>query len=344
MYSPSTNSTTSRKRIIATARSGLTFKQKLSNFDHKASPYLYIAPFFILFALIGIFPIAYTLNVSLYDWHLLKGQGEWVGLENYISVLYDPFFWNAFGNTVSIFLLSSVPQLFFATVIAALLDQALRAKTFWRMSILLPYIVAPVAVAVIFAQVFNQYTGPIAGLLNLFGIEPIRWAFDVLPSHIAIASMVNWRWTGYNALILLAAMQAIPRDVYESAALDGADKVKRFWSITVPMIRPTMIFVVITATIGGLQIFTEPKLFDGRTYGGGGRQFQTIVLYLYETAFPRRDFGRAAATAWILFLIIVLAGLANYVIARTIRTSDTKPVKTRAPKRYSSRSINGGNT
>ena len=309
------------------ARSELTFRQKVSRFDYTFSPFLYVAPFFILFALIGVFPIAYTLNVSLYDWHLLKGQGDFVGLANYASVLSDPFFWNAFGNTVSIFLLSASPQLVVATGIAALLDQAIRGKTFWRMSILLPYIVAPVAVTVIFLQIFNQYHGPIAGLLELFGLDPIRWAFDVFPSHVAIASMVNWRWTGYNALLLLAAMQAVPRDVYESAALDGANKIRRFWSITIPMIRPTLIFVVITATIGGLQIFTEPKLFDGRTNGGGDRQFQTIVLYLYELAFPRRDFGRASATAWILFLIIVLVGLISYAITRAIRTADVKPTR-----------------
>jgi cellobiose transport system permease protein len=309
------------------ARSELTFRQKVSRFDYTFSPFLYVAPFFILFALIGIFPIAYTLNVSLYDWHLLEGQGDFVGAANYITVLSDPFFWNAFGNTVSIFLLSAIPQLVVATGIAALLDQAIRGKTFWRMSILLPYIVAPVAVTVIFLQIFNQYHGPIAGLLELFGLEPIRWAFDVLPSHIAIATMVNWRWTGYNALLLLAAMQAVPRDVYESAALDGANKIRRFWSITIPMIRPTLIFVVITATIGGLQIFTEPRLFDGRTYGGSDRQFQTIVLYLYELAFPRRDFGQASATAWILFLIIVLVGLFSYAITRAIRTADVKPAR-----------------
>lgn len=312
---------------VRPAPTALTFRQKLNRFDYKFSPYLYIAPFFILFALIGLFPIIYTFNVSLYDWHLLKGQGDFVGLENYVSVLTDPFFWNAFRNTISIFLLSTIPQLVVATGIAALLDQTLRGRTFWRMSILLPYIVAPVAVAVIFLQIFNQYHGPIAGLLELFGLDPVRWAFDVFPSHVAIATMVNWRWTGYNALILLAAMQAIPRDVYESAALDGANKVRRFWSITIPMIRPTLIFVVITATIGGLQIFTEPKLFDGRTNGGSDRQFQTIVLYLYELAFPRRDFGRASATAWILFLIIILAGLLNFAISRAIRTADTKPTK-----------------
>ncbi len=312
-------------------RSQLTFRQKLSNFDYKFSPYLYVAPFFILFALLGAFPIVYTVNVSLYDWDLLKGQGDFIGLENYVTTLQDPFFWNAFGNTISIFLLSAVPQLVMATIIAAVLDQAIRASTFWRMSVLLPYIAAPVAVAVIFTQVFNQFGGPITGLTELLGLEPIRWGYDPFPSHIAIATMVNWRWTGYNALILLAAMQAIPRDVYESAALDGAGRIRRFWSITIPMIRPTMIFVIITATIGGLQIFTEPKLFDGQSNGGANRQFQTIVLYLYEMAFPRRDFGRAAATAWILFLIIVLVGLINYAISRTIASQDMARVRT--PKR-----------
>ncbi|MEV1131211.1 sugar ABC transporter permease [Agromyces sp. NPDC049794] len=312
------------------ARPDLTFRQKVSRFDYRFSPFLYVAPFFILFAAIGVFPIVYTMNVSLYDWHLLKGQGDFVGLQNYVAVLSDPFFWNAFGNTVSIFLLSAIPQLVIATGIAALLDQAIRGKTFWRMSILLPYIVAPVAVTVIFLQIFSQFHGPIAGLLELFGLDPIRWTFDVLPSHIAIATMVNWRWTGYNALILLAAMQAVPRDVYESAALDGANKLRRFWSITIPMIRPTLIFVVITATIGGLQIFTEPKLFDSRTNGGGSRQFQTIVLYLYELAFPRRDFGQASATAWILFLIIVLVGLISFAVTRAIRTADVKPPRSSA--------------
>src|SRR5690606_41379092 len=131
------------------ARSHLTFRQKVSRFDYTYSPYFYVAPFFILFALIGVFPIAYTFNVSLYDWHLLKGQSDFVGLENYVAVLNDPFFWNAFGNTISIFLLSAIPQLIVAYIVAALRVQAIRGKTFWRMSNLLPYLVAPGAVTCI---------------------------------------------------------------------------------------------------------------------------------------------------------------------------------------------------
>jgi cellobiose transport system permease protein len=309
-----------------------TFKQRLSIFDVKASPYLYVAPFFILFALVGLFPLVYTFFVSLFDWHLLKGQGQFVGLENFAEVLQDRFFWNSLFNTMSIFLLSAIPQLAVALFLAAVLDQNLRAKTFWRMSVLLPYIVTPVAVAMIFTNMFGEQYGLINNILGNFGIDPVLWQNETFPSHIAIATMVNWRWTGYNALILLAAMQAVPRDLYESAALDGAGAMRRFFSITLPSIRPTMVFVVITATIGGLQIFTEPRLFDPATAGGSQRQFQTTVLYLWEMAFQRQNFGKASTIAWLLFLIILLFGLVNYLISRRIATADT-PKPSRAARR-----------
>ena len=315
--------------------SGLTFRQKLTRFDYKASPYLYIAPFFLLFLLIGIFPIAYTVNVSLYDWDLLKGQGEWVGFQNYLTEFTDPWFWNSIFNTFSIFLLSAVPQLIAATFIAAVLDQNLRAKTFWRLSVLLPYVVTPAAVALIFSSVFSEQYGLVNNLLGSLGIDPILWKHDTLPGHVAIATMVNWRWTGYNALILLAAMQAVPRDIYESAALDGAGAFRRFFSITLPSIRPTFIFVIITATIGGLQIFTEPKLFDATTAtpGGAYHQFQTTTLYIWNMAFNQDHFGRAAAIAFILLLIIVAIGLVNYYLSKGIASGEVKGSNRRTARR-----------
>ena len=212
-----------RRAAADTAKTQPTFRQRLSVWDVKASPYLYISPFFLVFAVVGLFPLLYTFFVSLHDWHLLKGQGDFVGLANFTDVLGDRFFWNSMGNTFSIFLLSAIPQLAVALFLAAVLDQNLRARTFWRMSVLLPYVVTPVAVALIFTNMFGEQYGLINNLLSNLGIEPIRWKTDTLPSHIAIATMVNWRWTGYNALILLAAMQAVPRDIYESAAIDGAE-------------------------------------------------------------------------------------------------------------------------
>ena len=300
----------------------LAFSQQVSKWDVKLSPYLYISPFFILFAVTGLFPLVYTAWVSLHNWNLIGGQGKFTGLENYAFVVAQPYFWNAVGNTFSIFILSSVPQVVIALVIAAVLDANLRARTFWRMGVLVPFVVAPVAVGLIFNNLFADQFGLINEMLKAAGLDPVRWHSDSVASHLAIATMVNFRWTGYNALIFLAAMQAIPRDVFEAATIDGAGRLRQFFSVTVPMLRPTVIFVVITSTIGGLQIFTEPRLFDPASAGGSQRQFQTTVLYLWEMAFQRQNFGKASTIAWLLFLIIVLFGVINYLISRRIATAD----------------------
>ena len=177
----------------------------------------------------------------------------------------------------------------------------------------------------IFGRLFADQYGLINELLGVVGVDPVSWHSDRLASHVAIATMVNFRWTGYNALIFLAAMQAVPRELYEAATIDGAGRVRQFFSVTVPQIRATIIFVVITATIGGLQIFDEPRMFDAQGLGGADRQWMTTVMYLYDVAWGnQRNFGRAAAVAWILFVVIVVIGLINFLITRSISTSGAK--------------------
>ncbi len=300
----------------------LTWRQRRGQWDVKYSPYLYVIPFFIVFGVTGIFPIVYTAFISLQDWDLVRNSGEYIGFGQFAWVLQDREFWIALRNTFSIFLLSAVPQLVAATIIAAMLDANLRAKTFFRMGVLLPYVVAPVAVALIFSNMFGDKYGLINSLLSDVGVDPILWHTDIIPSHIAIATMVNFRWTGYNALILLAAMQAIPRDLYEAAAIDGARVARRFFSVTLPQIRPTMIFVIITATIGGLQIFDEPRMYDSTGTGGANKQWLTITMYLYNTGWGKFDFGRAAAVAWLLFLIIIGITLMNNYLTRRFVSGD----------------------
>ncbi|WP_374456905.1 carbohydrate ABC transporter permease [Nocardioides sp.] len=292
------------------------WRQRLSRLDVRFTPYVFVSPFFLLFLLVGMFPLGYTAWVSVHQWGLLSGQGDFSGLDNYRRVLEDRYFWNALRNTISIFLLSSVPQVIIALALAGLLDTQLRGRTLWRMSVLLPFVVAPAAVALIFGNVFGDRYGLVNEALQGIGLDPIRWHVDRLSSHLAIASMVNWRWTGYNALIFLAAMQAVPRDVYESAELDGAGKVRQFTKITVPLIRPTLIFVIITSTIGGLQIFAEPRLFDTQGLGGSDRQYQTLTMYLWELGWRVRDLGMASAVAWLLFLIIIVFALFNLFLSR----------------------------
>ena len=296
----------------------LAFSRQVSKWDVKLSPYLYISPFFLLFALTGLFPLLYTGWVSLHNWNLIGGQGKFIGFENFGFVLGQPYFWNAVGNTLSIFLLSSVPQVVLALLIAAVLDANLRAKTFWRMGVLVPFVVAPVAVGLIFNNLFADQFGLVNEFLGLLGLDPVRWHSDQLASHFAIATMVNFRWIGYNALIFLAAMQAIPRDVFEAATIDGAGRVRQFLSVTVPMLRPTVIFVAITSTIGGLQIFDEPRVFDQSGLGGADRQWQTLTMYIWELGWGQRNFGRASAVAWLLFLMIVLIALVNFLLTRRI--------------------------
>ncbi len=301
--------------------------------DVKASPYLYVAPFFILFAVVGLFPLLYTGYLALHYWDILPTspqQGDFVGTQNFLTELGQPKFWIALRNTFSIFLLSSVPQIMAATFIAAVLNANLRAKTFWRMSVLLPYVVAPVAVSLIFGKMFADRYGFFNAILEGIGFSPIAWHVEPLASHIAIASMVNFRWTGYNTLILLAAMQAINKDLYEAAIIDGAGRWRQFRSVTLPMIRPTMIFVIITSTIGGLQIFDEAVMFDSSragSSGGASGQFLTMTMYLRDLGWSgsvRNGFGRASAVAWMLFLLILVIGAINFLLTRTIASAGPK--------------------
>ena len=302
----------------------IAFGQALNRWDVRISPYLYISPFFILFALVGLFPLVYTAYVSMHDWHLIGGEGDFVGADNFLFVLGQDKFWIALRNTFSIFLISAVPQVIFALIIAAVLDLNIRAKTFWRMSVLIPYIVTPVAVALIFSNMFADQYGLVNNVLRQIGLDPIGWHSQVLPSHFAIATMVNFRWTGYNALIFLAAMQAVPRDYHEAAMIDGASGIRRFFSITIPSLRPTLIFVIITSTIGGLQIFDEPRMYDQFGTGGADNQWLTLTIYLSNLGWGELNFGRAAAVAWLLFLVIVAVGLINLFITRRIANSGSR--------------------
>jgi cellobiose transport system permease protein len=290
----------------------------LSRVDTAWSPYLFIAPFFVIFAIFGLFPLAYTGWVSLHDWDL-GGAGAFIGLDNYTKLFGDPDFWNAVVNTVGMLVLATVPQLVFAMILASLLNQKLRGLTFLRMGVLLPIVTSVAAVGIVFSQVFDRDAGMVNGLLGLVNIDPVDWRADKWSSWTAIATMVNWRWTGYNALIYLAAMQSIPRELYEAATVDGASKARQFRSITIPMIRPAVIFTVIVSTIAGMQLFTEPLIFGQGSFaisGGSLRQFQTLSMYMFEKAFRDFDYGYGSAIAWMIFLLITLLAVVNFLITR----------------------------
>jgi cellobiose transport system permease protein len=300
-------------------------RDRLTKTEARVAPYAFVSPFFIVFAIFGLFPLVYTLWVSLHDWSLLAGDQGFVGFANYRELAQDAAFWRALTNTLGIFVLATIPQLILATVLAQVLNSKLRGRTFWRMGVLLPNVTSVAAVGIIFGLIFARDYGIVNWALGQVGIGAIDWQGHRWSSWLAISIMVDWRWTGYNALILLASLQAVPKELYEAARIDGASAWRQFWSITVPMLRPTIIFVSIVATIGGVQLFTEPLLFGSGVNaiaGGTTGQFQTVAMYLVQQAFTGQRFGYASTVAWVLFLLIAVFAVINVALLRRIKSVD----------------------
>lgn len=292
--------------------------------DMRYSPYAFISPFFLLFIAFGLFPLLYTAWASLHTVELTAPTDmEWAGLRNYTRIFDDDFFWNAAKNTLTMGIISTVPQLLMAMGLAHILNYKLRGSTFYRVVMLAPYATSIAAASLVFVLLFGRDYGMINWALGHIGIDNIDWQNGKWPSQIAVSTIIIFRWTGYNALIYLAAMQAIPQDLYESAALDGASRWEQFVHVTLPSLRPTILFTVVVSTIGASQVFGEPLIFDQNKGASGGseHQFQTLGLYLYEQGWINQHLGRASAIALTMFLILIVIGLVNYVISRRLRES-----------------------
>jgi cellobiose transport system permease protein len=299
---------------------------RLYHLDIKLSPYLYVAPFFVLFAAFGVFPLIWTGWMSLHTVTTADPTKMTnFGFSNYTTLWHDSTFWKSLRNTFTIGLISTVPQLLLAIGLAHLLNYQLRARSFFRVALLAPYATSVAAAALIFQFVFeSDDAGFVNWFLHFFGVHAIDWQSNTLASQVAVSAIVMWRWTGYNTLIYLAAMQAVPGELYEAAAIDGASRWQQFRNVTVPALRPTILFTVIVSTIGSLQLFGEPWLFgEGNTglSGGADNQFSTLALYLYKTAFGNQNLGRAAAIAWVIFFLAVVVGAFNAFVVRRLRKS-----------------------
>ena len=279
------------------------------------SIYLYISPFYILFLIFGLFPILYSIVLSFQKWDGIS-EPQFVGLSQFQMMLKDIDFWKSILNTFIIWFESTVPMLVFALIIAFLINSKfIKGREVYRVLYFLPNVTSVVAVAIVFATLFGNKYGLLNYFLTKLGLSPIEWLKVPKWLQVAISSMVVWRWTGYNAIIYLAGLQKIPTNLYEAAKIDGATGVQTFFKITIPLLNPVIIFTVITSTIGGLQLFTEPQVLigDGGGPGGGG---MTIVLYLYRQAFVKHSFGYAATISWGLFFIIAVFSIINWLVVR----------------------------
>ena len=272
--------------------------------------YLSISPFYIIFAVFGLFPIGFSLYLAFHAWDGI-GPMKYVGLDQFRFLLSDHNFWRSLLNTFEIWVISTIPMLFIAMVIAVLLNSNVRFRGFYRVAYFIPNITSLVAIAIIFGSVFANSFGLFNAFLHAVGLPEVQWLSDPWGIKVAIAVMVIWRWTGYNAIIYLAGLQALPGDLFEAARIDGASAIQTFFRITVPMMRPIILFTVITSTIGGMQIFTEPQVLVGDT-GGPNSAGQTVVLYLYQQAFDNNQFGYGAAIGWGLFVVLIVFSIINW--------------------------------
>ncbi|MDQ0947902.1 multiple sugar transport system permease protein [Streptomyces phaeochromogenes] len=266
------------------------------------APYLFIAPFYVLYVLFMLVPVLVSLWLSLTEWVGL-GTPHWVGLRNYRLLATDVSFHRALGNT-GVFVMIAV---FVVVPLALLIAQALntrglRVRDLWRTAYFVPIVVSPIIVALIFGLIFDRQFGLLNSVLRaLFGTGGVDWLGDPDLAKVSIGLVMLWRWTGYLTVFFLAGLQAVPKELYEAAALDGAGRIRTFTTVTLPALKPVTAFVVVTSFIGAAQIFEEPYLLTG---GGPAESTLSVTMFIYRAAFQRQQFGYAAAAAVVLFVLV----------------------------------------
>jgi len=284
--------------------------------------YLFISPFVITFLIFGLAPVVYSVYIAFYHYDPLGGA-TYTGLHNFNVLIHDSDFWIAIRNTFSIWALSTFPQLMMAIGLATILrNTRLRGRTFFRTILLVPNITSVIAMTIVFSQIFGYKFGIINDILGGIGLHHIDFLEGTIPSHIQIATIITWRWVGYNTLIFLASMLAISDELYESASVDGANKWEQFRFVTLPQLKNTITFVLIMGTIGGLQVFAEPRQLDPG--GGDSHQFLTLTLFLYNQAFVNYKYGYAAAIGIMITFIVLIVSTINFFISRKITSDGTR--------------------
>lgn len=275
--------------------------------------YGFLAPYLLIFAVFWVWPIISSFWMSFQNTRV----NPWVfnPSVNWGRLFADPAFYNALKNTMIILVIQVPVMITLATIMAVLLNSPLlKAKGLFRFAFFAPVVVGEVAYAAVFRLMFNLDFGIINKLLSTVGVPAISW-FAEAPSAMALLIIaVTWRWAGYNAIIILAGLQSIPDDVYEAATLDRVSKLKQFIHITLPLLRPIILFCVVLSIIGSMQLFTEPFLITNRGGPGGGTE--TLGLFLYRQGFTSLNFGYASAIAYTMAALAILISLLNLWVGR----------------------------
>lgn len=265
------------------------------------TPWLFIAPALIFIICFSIYPLIETIFLSFMT--QTRGHLVFNGIDNFKRLLSDQYFYVSLKNSL-IYLLIQVPIM---TILAILLSIALhkginKLKGLYRTVFFIPFIVESVAYSLMFVLLFQE-RGVVNYILSLFHLGPVMWLTQTWPARIVIMLIMTWRWTGYNMIIILAGLQGIPDDYYEAARIDGANAIQQFIHITIPMLKPVILFSTILSTIGTLNLFTEPYLL---TNGGPNNSTISLGLYIYRQAFQSVNLTYAAT---ISVAILVIVGL-----------------------------------
>ncbi|MFZ7088904.1 carbohydrate ABC transporter permease [Curtobacterium sp. RRHDQ10] len=281
---------------------GARTKRRRLNTNGGMAPYLFIAPFYVLYGLFMIVPVGAAIFLSLTEWVGL-GAPTFIGLENYANLFRDTSFGTALTNS----LIYTLIAVFIIVPCALLVAQALNAKglkarDLFRVTFFIPMVLSPIVIALVYSLIFDTNSGLLnATLKALFGLPNTDWLGDPTLAKGAIGFVLLWRTVGYLTIFFLAALQNVSPEQYEAASLDGAGPVRKFFSVTLPEIRPVTSFVVVTSFISAAQIFDEPYLL---TQGGPGESTLSVAMFIFRAAFQRQQFGYAAAAGVVLFVVV----------------------------------------
>jgi len=284
-------------------------RQKWAEIYKARWPYLFISPFYILFLIFGVYPILFSLYLSLTEW---KGLGpiKFVGLKNFELLLKDKVFWQSMTNGVILFFLYVPIMTLLALVLAVILNsKRVRGFRFFRTMLFIPYIMNIVAAGFTFRLMLNQKYGLVNLMLGIFNIAPVPWLESIWGGRISLCLLVIWAWLGYNMVIMLAGLQTIPSELTEAALIDGASSSQAFFYVTIPLMRPVILFSVVLSTMGSFNLFSEIYNLTG---GGPINATITPVIVIFNQAFGNFRLGYASAMAYLYFIILFALTLLQF--------------------------------
>jgi multiple sugar transport system permease protein len=284
--------------------------------------YLVLLPTLVLFTYLRVFPTAWAFVMSFFEWGLVKPAERFVGLDNYTTLLSDKNFQTALTNTTVFAFATTVISVILAIALAAVLARVVRGRTGGLIELLYfaPVLVPMVPVTLGWREIFNYNHGVLNAFLGIFGITRVAWLSDPNMALVAVIILSVWKQVGYNMIILIVGMRAIPRVYDEAAAVDGAGAWQRFRHVTMPLLAPVTLFVIVITTIASYNVFTQVYVLASDVQGSPGRLVRVIVYDLFENGFRFFNMGYASAEAVYLFLIILVLTLVQFRFLRGSRT------------------------